>query len=130
MKVSELSKETSDAELSRQEQSYINAAIALARTSTLPQKHGAIIVRGGSIISVGVNRRRNNPQHDLEHATYHAEEIALRGRLKKTIQGGTLYVARVSKLDIPALSRPCNRCFTKLHEMGIKEIIYTNWSKE
>lgn len=122
----EESKETDDSDLSNQERRYLDVAIALARTSKLPQKHGALIVKGGSIIGMGVNSHRNNPKLTLEHATYHAEEVALRGR--KEIKGGTLYVARVSKLDIPALSRPCNRCWVKLKAAGIKEIVFTNWS--
>jgi|ERR1044071_995398 tRNA(Arg) A34 adenosine deaminase TadA len=118
----------SSADLSRQEQSYLDAAIALARTSTCTQKHGAIITKGGSILSVGVNRRRNDPAVTVKGATFHAEEMAIRNLRGADANKAKIYVARVSKLDIPALSRPCNRCYVLIKRMGIKEIYYTDWT--
>lgn len=92
-------------------------------------RHGALIVRGGSVISMGVNHDRNFPTvfGDLSlaqsFASVHAEISAL--NQTKNPEGAVIYIARVNKAGIPRMSRPCDRCFIKLIQAGIKEIIYT-----
>ena len=76
-------------------------------------KHGAVVVRGGSVISVGVNKNRNHPtmvpsEHIKTHCSVHAEVDALR-KVKNT-KGATIYVARVGKNGQDRMSRPCDRC--------------------
>jgi deoxycytidylate deaminase len=92
-------------------------------------KHGAVIVRGGSVLSVGVNTGRNHPtvfDNSAEMSLFssvHAESMAL--RIARRTVGATMYIARVNKQGVPRLSRPCNRCFIELLQAGIKEIVYT-----
>lgn len=101
----------------------------------------AIIVRGGSILSVGFNQRKTNAF--VEYYTdkvrgagrayclsTHAEQDAILAIRKKIdLNGCTIYVARLrspeSKYGKVGLSRPCNICQQVLLSYGIKKAYYT-----
>jgi tRNA(Arg) A34 adenosine deaminase TadA len=126
-------------ELSVRDKRWLEKATELARLSTCRQKHGAIIVKGGRIVGVGVNTFRNLPISDFPSDSYttHAESAALRsvkqyrqvGKIGHTdtdfLVGSKLYVARVNRRNVASLSRPCDGCYSELLKAGIKEIIYT-----
>ena len=117
--------------LSRRKQSFLNLAQRAAESSECVHKHGAIIVRSGSVLSIGVNKWRNihTPTQDIfknglrSDLSVHAEMDAL-SRVAMPA-GATIYVARVRKNGKPALSKPCKDCAQKLKEAGIAKIIYT-----
>jgi deoxycytidylate deaminase len=115
--------------LSRKEKSYLNLAKNLAMSSKCRMKHGAVVVSGGSIISLGINSMKNNPAFISEEhvfdASIHAEVDALR-KIKNSVKGGTIYVARVNRQGKPMISRPCDRCYDVIVEMGIGKIVYTD----
>lgn len=103
-------------------------ATRIAETSEVPQRHGAVIVKSGRVLAVGVNkwRNRNIKNNDLEynpHLTYHAEIDAL--NRFADVEGATIYIARVDKKGEPRFSRPCSRCLKALKDAGIKKIVYT-----
>jgi pyrimidine deaminase RibD-like protein len=92
-------------------------------------KHGAVIVRGGSVISTGINRFKNHPmtvspEHIKKWCSVHAEMDAI--RKLKDAKGATIYVARIGKMGNQALSRPCNNCYHAIKKAGITKIVYTN----
>lgn len=117
--------------LSRSQQSFLNLAQKVAGASECVQRHGAVIVRGGSVLSVGVNKWRNdvslaNEMHDQgrsEDISVHAEVDAL-SRVSDPA-GSTIYVARINKTGSPRLSKPCTSCASALSEAGVTKIIYT-----
>lgn len=91
-------------------------------------KHGAVVVRGGSVISVGINKNRNHPtvvssEHIKTHCSVHAEVDAL--RKVRNAKGATIYVARINKRGQDRLSRPCDRCHEVIKKAGIRKVIYT-----
>jgi len=91
-------------------------------------KHGAVIVKGGRVISIGINKNRNHPtvvssEHIKTHCSVHAEVDAL--RKVRNAKGATIYVARVNKRGQDRLSRPCDRCHTAIREAGIRKVVYT-----
>lgn len=88
-------------------------------------KHGCVIVLGGSVQAMGVNKRTNDPfiHKDLHWLSEHAEMAALR-RCKRT-KGSTLYVARVNRRGQERMSRPCPKCMKLLKDAGVKKVIYT-----
>lgn len=94
-------------------------------------RHGAVLVRGGSVLSTGINRNRNHPlvfdpiEDARDSASTHAEMVALRKRWPATLRGATLYVARINKAGESRMSRPCNRCYMELVRAEIKEIVFT-----
>lgn len=103
----------------------------MAQTSECRQRHGAIIVAGGSVLSAGINRDRNHPRvlgDDSTirlHASRHAEYVALQGLNHRVVTKGILYVARVNRAGEPMMSRPCNECWKHIQIHGIKEVVYT-----
>ena len=101
----------------------------LALSSDCNFKHGAVIVRGGSVISTGINRFKNHPkivspEHIKKHCSIHAEVDAI--RKVKDAKGATIYVARVGKKGNQTISRPCNYCYDAIKRAGITKIVYTN----
>jgi len=91
-------------------------------------KHGAVIVRGGSVLATGMNKDRNHPtivssEHIKIHCSVHAEIDAL--KKVDDPRGATIYVARVNRRGQERNSRPCPSCYSAIKNSGIKKIIYT-----
>lgn len=103
----------------------------LAEKSQCRMRHGAVIVRSGSVLAAGLNRDRNHPMvfDPIEaagnSASTHAEMMALRKVRHRDLSNATIYVARINKVGQPMMSRPCNRCYLELFRAAIKEIVYT-----
>lgn len=115
-----------DRRLSRKDRAMLNLAKKVAETSMCTQKHGAVIVRGGRVLSLGVNKQRNDTMVYsplTDRVTTHAEMDAL-SRVKNP-HGATIYVARVNNLGEDRYSRPCDNCYKQLVAVGIKRIVYT-----
>lgn len=113
--------------LSKSDVRFLNAALEVAGISNLKQRHGAVIVKGGKIVTFGFNTSRNLSVTDLpgNDYTYHAEHNAIKTASREVLQGSRLYVARLSRRGLPALSRPCDYCMNTILRAGIKEIIYS-----
>ncbi len=106
----------------------MDLAVNVAQSSECRMKHGAVVVRGGSVISVGINKNRNHPtvvssEHIKTHCSVHAEIDAL--RKVKNAKGATIYVARVNRKGQDRLSRPCDRCHDAIRDAGIRKVVYT-----
>lgn len=115
--------------LSKREQAFLALARYLAAKSQSRQKHGAVVVRGGSIIGTGYNKDRNHPlrvspEHIKTHCSRHAELEAIRDA-KWNVKGAVLYVARVNNLGQDRNSKPCVLCENIIRETEIKKVIYT-----
>lgn len=119
----------SKTELSRSQRNFLDVAVRMAETSEAEFKHGAVVVRGGRVLALGVNKWKNRdmpPTTSTEynpHLTVHAEVDAL-SRVKNA-RGATIYVARVSKHGEERFSRPCPRCEKVLIAAGVKRVVYT-----
>ena len=98
----------------------------------------AIIIRGGSVISVGFNKVNTNAF--VEHYTdlargrgrdfclsTHAEQDAiLKARGKVNLRGCKIFVARRKKIDgSPGMARPSPICENALQSYGIRKAYYT-----
>lgn len=90
------------------------------------QRHGAVVVKGGRVLSIGINKWKNNPENVVGYGkcSVHAEADAI-SRVKNP-RGATIYVARVNNQGHPRLSRPCDGCATMIREVGISKVIYTD----
>jgi len=114
--------------LSKRQRSLLNIAVKAAGASELNQKHGAVVVKSGSVLSIGVNKKRN---YDMvraakvysKHFTVHAEIDAL-SRVADPA-GATIYIARVNTDGEERYSAPCENCAEALRKAEIKNIIYT-----
>jgi deoxycytidylate deaminase len=119
---------TGSMSLSRKQKSFLNLAVRMAETSDVTHKHGAVIVRGGRVLSLGMNRWRNRDLLDTggdynPNITTHAEIDAL-SRISDP-RGVTVYVARVGKNGDEKFSRPCDNCAKAMIAAGVKSVVYT-----
>jgi deoxycytidylate deaminase len=103
-------------------------ALKLAAQSTERRKHGAVVVRGSSILGTGYNRFRNCPKFVNEPLSWslHAEAraIAVVGN-PELLNGATLYVARVNNAGITRYSAPCPQCAELADSVGVKRVVHT-----
>jgi deoxycytidylate deaminase len=94
------------------------------------QRHklGAVIVKGGRVLSTGYNEVRYT--RELRNATLHAEEAAILKLLKAKrladLAGAELFVSRVKPSGNTGLSRCCDRCLSLIRSVGIDTVHYTN----
>jgi tRNA(Arg) A34 adenosine deaminase TadA len=115
--------------LSKKDSAYLSVARYLATKSSARNTHGAVVVKGGSVLGMGFNRNRNHPQkvspeHIKTECSWHAEELAIKDAGER-IKGSIIYVARVNRHGQDRDSRPCDKCYELIKKSGIKRIIYT-----
>lgn len=87
---------------------------------------GAVIVRGGRLLSGAPNDLRNEVSTGgvpFEKCSIHAEVAALK-RTKDAV-GATIYVARVLRTGSWGLAKPCKRCQQELVSSGIRQAVWT-----
>ena len=113
---------------------YMELARRVAHQSTFEgAHHGAVLVRGASVINVSENknsfcsfgRRFRNGEIQLGHATVHAELGSILGIERRKTEGAEVYVARVSKSGALKMSKPCPMCEAALRHVGIKRVVFT-----
>lgn len=88
---------------------------------------GAVIVKGGNIVSVGFNQMR--PSALLRTPTLHAEAAAVLKLLKEGRQhdliGADIFVSRFTRGGSVGLAKPCVACQELLRSVGIRSTSYT-----
>ncbi|HEY9704232.1 MAG TPA: hypothetical protein V6C58_17405 [Allocoleopsis sp.] len=97
-----------------------------AMKSTLPFKHGACIIKGGKILSIGHNYILTKKIG--EKYTVHAEVSAimkLPKKYKTKCETYTLVVIRVNRDNEVRLSKPCINCTHAICKSGIRTAIYS-----
>lgn len=105
-------------------------AIKQASLSTFRQQVGAIIVKGGNVISTGYNKTRYSKKTGKKWTSIHAEEDAILSAMAKPnglkrLAGSTLYVSRILKNGQTALAKPCATCQQLINAVHIKKVIHT-----
>jgi deoxycytidylate deaminase len=111
---------------------YFNIARKTALCSAQTDyKHGAVLVKGGSVINTSCNKNRLvsfGARFCTEHdgiATLHAELGAILGLERTVTEGATLYVARIGKDGGYRLSKPCSMCTAAMQHVGIKRVFWS-----
>lgn len=112
---------------------YLNLAKRVAVQSEHDHfKHGAVLVKGGSVINASCNKdkfsRFGNRFRNTKvcgHATHHAELGCILGLDKNLTQGTTMYVVRMNRAGDLRLSKPCPMCEDILKFCGVKKVVYT-----
>ena len=103
-------------------------AMQLAKTSTMTQKHAAIIVYQGKIVAEGTNHIEEYMSHCY---SIHAEVDALfklKHKGRKFLEDCTMICVRVGSkhLEYPIkLSKPCPSCEKAIKQSGLKKIFYS-----
>lgn len=114
--------------LSNTDKKRLVRAMRLAENSSCKQKHGAIIIRGGATMSVGVNVNKNDPVfvgESTTHISVHAEAAAIRACGSADLSNAIIYVARINNSLSPMMSKPCSKCQILIKNAGIKRVVYT-----
>ena len=102
---------------------YYALALKVAETSENHlQRMGAVVVRGGSILSIAPNS--TSSKVGVLTVSKHAEERAIHKHVDYS--GATIYVARSGG----RMSQPCERCTALLIEKGFVYAVYAGWSGE
>ena len=112
----------SSTELSGTDFRWIARAIQQAEKSRMRVRVGALVVVAGRA-TVGHNKYRNPPRLTYSEASVHAEVSALR-RAPNGGAGGTAFIARLGRTGRLLPSFPCQRCLPRLHEAGIKRVVW------
>ena len=121
--------------LSKKDRAYLSVARYFATKSSAKNTHGAVVVKGGRVLSTGWNKNRNHPaivspEHIKTDCSYHAQEVAIREAGEENVRGAVIYVARVNKSGHDRDSRPCRKCSSLIEHVGIKRVIFTTESGE
>lgn len=94
-------------------------------------RHGAVLVKGGSVINTACNKDHFNSfadrfrPHDCGPATKHAEVHCILGLTKQQTAGADMFVCRINRRGDFRMSKPCMMCHIALKNAGIKRVFYT-----
>jgi deoxycytidylate deaminase len=92
---------------------------------------GAIITKGGRVLSTGFNKKRRSKYSARPmYESIHAEEDAILKVLRrpdglKHLAGATIYITRILKDGTTGLAKPCKHCQNLINSVGIKKVIHT-----
>lgn len=117
---------------SKKTRRYIEIAKKAALNNQSKFRHGAVLVKGGSIINTASNKQKYNSfgnrfrnTYTCGHATHHAELSCILGIDKNKTHGATMYVARINNQGEFRNSRPCPMCQEVLKFVGVKRVVFT-----
>jgi tRNA(Arg) A34 adenosine deaminase TadA len=93
-------------------------------------RHGAVLIRGGSVLNISSNSNNHTSfgqrfRLDPGRATHHAETACILGLDKSITQGSTVYVARINRQGEWKMSKPCSMCHEAMRFVGVKKVVYT-----
>lgn len=111
---------------------YFQIAAKIAGMSKCNHRLGAVLVRGGSVLGVGVNKLKTDPLIDrlskrwIGHPVrgLHAEMDCVSELSLEQTKNTTLYVVRVLKRGL-GLAKPCRMCQAYLTGCGVKRVKYS-----
>lgn len=125
---------------STRDRRWLKVAQRYANQSVERNKHGAVLVKGGSLVSWGWNRNILDPYYYANEPklSIHAEEDAI-NRLVRIARGPnvdsngafarinkyTLYVVRVNYRGELVISAPCGRCSELLSGLGLHRVVHS-----
>jgi tRNA(Arg) A34 adenosine deaminase TadA len=118
--------------MSKKKQGYFALAAKTANESTYGNyRHGAVLVKGGNVISIGFNRNSHCTfaqrfrKEQEGNATLHAELSAILGLDKSQTRNADIYVVRVGNLGDFKMSKPCPMCFQALKFVGVSRAFFS-----
>ena len=111
---------------------FIESARQAAETSIYGKiRHGAVLVKGGSVINIACNKDHFNSfahrfrPYNCGPATKHAEAHCILGLTKQQTTGADMFVCRINRQGEFRMSKPCTMCHLLLKNAGIKRVFYT-----
>lgn len=118
---------------------WLRFAVKIACINRTKEKNfslGAVLIKGGSIISTGTNKKKTDPVIKFLSSKIYCEthkyrmwmhaELDCINRIPVEItKNAVLYVARVTKDGRLANANPCKICRHEIKKAGIKKVHYT-----
>ena len=117
--------------LSKKERKYIELAKRVSFQSDYTHRHGAVLVKGASVVNVSCNKNKFSSfakrfkKKNKHFATVHAELGSVLNVERRNTEGATIYVVRTNSNDELRLSKPCDMCEEAMRWVGIKKVIYS-----
>jgi deoxycytidylate deaminase len=118
--------------LGNKKQRYVDLAKRMAQQSTYGNvKHGAILVKGGSVLNAAFNKGSHCGfgnrfrVRKTGHATLHAELGCVLNLDRSVTNGAEVYVVRVNKEGKYRMSKPCTMCQSVLEHVGVNKVYYS-----
>lgn len=107
--------------ITNRDKTWFNLALKISADSDCSNKHGCVIVRSGTVLSVATNRIviSHPVSNRYLKQTLHAEQRAI--LRAADCKGATLYSARLHRNK---LSAPCDMCSALIKEAGVYRIVY------
>jgi deoxycytidylate deaminase len=101
----------------------------VAALSTFDEyRHGAVLIKGGNVISVGCNKPGHNHFSSMIKGSPigpHAEVVSILGMKRSKTMKSDVYVVRINKTEELRNSKPCPNCQETLRYVGIKRVFYS-----
>jgi tRNA(Arg) A34 adenosine deaminase TadA len=102
-------------------------AARIAEVGTGRSRHGALVVKGGSVLGVGINRSRVHDTWIVDRprdtCSIHAEVSAMRNADYPF--RASVYVARTNGKGELRSSAPCVSCSSFLEQFEVKKVVHT-----
>lgn len=91
-------------------------------------KHAAILIKGGKMISLGINKSKAGVFADPVYGPkeWHSEADCLLSVRKEETKNAILYVAGVTKTNRLLNSKPCNCCQAFIKKFELKAVYFCN----
>lgn len=107
----------------------VDLAVKEAKKSTYDQRVGAVVIKKKVILSKGHNYSHKSiknfhPRFQRWKNSVHAEVDCII-KARRDLAGAVMYVIRIGKNGKFRNSKPCDRCLTYLHHVGIKKVYYS-----
>ena len=103
--------------------------LALGNPITGLPRMAALIYDKKYLVSYGLNSRKSHPLQAKfavnDKATCIHAEIAALANARQSVEGMTMYVARVYRNNKPAMAKPCEACRAAIIEFGLKDVEWT-----
>jgi len=114
----------------------LKLAAKQAKKSSFKYRLGAVIVKGGRILSTGYNVvGKSTALFKHRWNSIHAEQSAILRLLKQPrglehLRGATLYVTRILSNGCFSLAKPCPVCMGTIRAVGISKVVYSISNEE
>lgn len=106
---------------------FVELAKRAARHSQYHMRVGAVITRKNQVLSLGFNKpSKTHPRSRSRWSRIHAELDAILGVPLDALRGSSVYVVRLTKAGLLAMSRPCSDCMVLLKEVGVRKVYYVD----
>jgi deoxycytidylate deaminase len=107
--------------ISNTDKRWYNLAVRVAEESLCYDRHGCVIVKSGTLLSIATNRNGSHPvSKKYLKRDIHAEQRAIQKTFSAV--GATLYTARIHMFS--PIGKPCGMCEELIIKAGIKRVIY------